>query len=69
MVEYLGQQYDLYRAEVEFRLRKVLRSGETGAGGHSLETLVLLAGGVVAAVGLVAFLVVKITEKEAQVAP
>lgn len=69
MVEYLGQQYDLYRAEIEGRLRKVVRSGESGGGGQSLETLVLLAGGVLAAVGLVAFLVVKITEKEAQVAP
>ena len=69
MVDYLSQQYDLYRAEVESRLRKVLRSGECGAGGHSLETLVLLAGGVVAAVGLVAFLVAKISEKEATVAP
>lgn len=69
MMEYLGQQYDLYRAEVESRLRKLLRSNDSGAGGQSLETLVLLAGGVVAAVGLVAFLVIKITEKEATVAP
>jgi hypothetical protein len=69
MVEYLGQQYDLYRAEVQARLRKLLGSNESGAGGQSLETLVLLAGGVVAAVGLVAFLVIKITEKEGTVAP
>ncbi len=57
------------QALVRKRVADMQRNGERGAGGQSLEQLVLLAGGVVAGLALVAWLVVKITSKEGTVNP
>ncbi|MGI8591596.1 MAG: hypothetical protein ACR2M5_11510 [Nakamurella sp.] len=57
------------QALVRKRVNDMRRNGERGAGGQSLEQLVLLAGGVVAGLALVAWLVVKITSKEGTVNP
>jgi len=57
------------QALVRKRVADMRRNGERGAGGQSLEQLVLLAGGVVAGLALVAWLVVKITSKEGTVNP
>lgn len=57
------------QALVRKRVIDMRRNGERGAGGQSLEQLVLLAGGVVAGLALVAWLVVKITSKEGTVNP
>ena len=57
------------QALVRKRVADMQRNGERGAGGQSLEQLVLLAGGVVAGLALVAWLVVKNTSKEGTVNP
>lgn len=69
MIEYLELQIDLVRVEIESRLGKVLRSGERGSGGPSLESLWLAAGGVALAVGLLAWLAGVFTSKEATLTP
>ncbi len=65
--------WDLYlmgEAVARKRIRAMQKNGERGSsGGPSLETLVLLALGVTAALGLGAFIVVKITSKESSVNP
>ncbi len=65
--------WDLYvmaEAVVRKRTRAMQKNGERGSGGGpSLESLVLLALGVVAALGLGAWIVVKITSKESSVNP
>ncbi len=65
--------WDLYmmaEAVVRKRMRAMQTNGERGSGGGpSLESLVLLALGVVAALAVGAFIVVKITSKESSVNP
>jgi hypothetical protein len=65
----MSYMFVIGQALVVKRINDMRRNKERGAGGQSLEQLVLLAGGVVAGLALVAFLVVKITAKEATVAP
>lgn len=65
----MSYMFVIGQALVVKRINDMRRNKERGAGGQSLEQLVLLAGGVVAGLALVAFLVVKITAKEATVNP
>lgn len=70
MMQAYWHLYLMGEAVARKRIRAMQKNGERGSsGGPSLETLVLLALGVTAALGLGAFIVVKITSKESSVNP
>lgn len=64
------EQFEMYRLEAEGRLRRVFADGEAGGGGGvSLETLMLIGGGVLAGGALIAWVASAIANKQATIVP